>query len=102
MNKYDKAVRRLTTHPDEIFDAWNRPLQHPSGILFGFAGLGECGCLTQIRAGDRCAATPSLTARIRRDTRIPCHPDEITVASLPVFAAWQRKLDRYAFRRARS
>jgi len=40
------------------------------------------------------AYTDDLTERIRADERIPDDPDRITVAHLPVFAEWQRILDK--------
>ena len=38
--------------------------------------------------------TPELTKAIRKDPRIPKLPKNITVADLPVFAEWQRRLDK--------
>lgn len=63
----------------------------------------SCGCLTQIRDGgvayNRHVAFRydgmdfDLTEEIQEDERIPVHPREITLESLPVFAEWQRRLD---------
>jgi hypothetical protein len=115
-DKYDEAIEYLRAHPDEICEAWGDPDTHPGGRLFDWCGesdfkggqIGWCGCLTQIRASTvadpgsfnaQCIApTPSLTADIRGDTRIPTDPQDITVEHLQVFADWQRKLDALGVR----
>lgn len=53
-----------------------------------------CGCLTQIRTGRYVAATDVLTAGIVSDERIPDCEVDIDFDDLPVFAEWQRRLDR--------
>lgn len=102
MDKYDKAIQHLRENPTVIHMAWMDPSGHPGGALFQFCGPRRdgCGCLTQIRAdiGYR-AVNPTLTRRIREDARLPERHSQITLSSLPVFAEWQRKLDKYAFRR---
>jgi len=95
-DKYDEAVEYLTKYPDSISHAWKSPTGCDAGCLFQFVESrpGLCGCLSQIRAGRWDAETPQLTAAIRADGRIPVEPEDITVNHLPVFAEWQRKIDR--------
>lgn len=112
-DKYDAAIEYLTQNPSEIYEAWNGPVDHVAGCLFqaaghnGTVGMGEtfpqrpdgleCGCLTTIRKNDEyipsVAWTDELTAAIRADDRLPKDPREITVAHLPIFAEWQRRID---------
>lgn len=114
-DKYALAIEYLTEHPYEIPHAWIGHRNHKAGCLFGFAtpngtGVGydeydaSPGCLTMIREaryGEFIyhAIGPSgvdevLTKMIRDDSRIPDrYCQQITVADLPVFAEWQRKLD---------
>jgi hypothetical protein len=92
-------VQYLTKHPDEILMAWRFPSEGTVGCLFNFAGdkdrYGErCGCLTQVKDKVSRAQTPALTKAIRADARIPKGPQWITVKDLPVFAEWQRRLDK--------
>jgi len=92
-DKYDEAIAYLTARPDRIYYAWDHPYE-PMGALFRYAGEG-CGCLTQIRSDPEMrAATPELTAAIRADKRIPLSPKDITVELLPIFAEWQRRIDK--------
>jgi hypothetical protein len=98
-DRYDKAVAYLTKHPDEIIHAWRNPEGEPGGRLFQFVGTtdgyGEsCGCLTEVKDGIRRAQTPALTKAIRADIRIPKGPQWLTAKDLPVFAEWQRRLDK--------
>lgn len=107
-DKYDIAIEYLTEHPKEILDTWSNPMGSSGGCLFQFCTptgaldckiiegeSHQCGCLTQLkRFSDRIAWTPELTNEIRADTRIPGMAEGITVADLPVFAEWQRRLDR--------
>lgn len=91
---YDDAVAYLTEHPEEIIRAWRSPQTHPGGALFAFVG-NSCGCLSMIRGSDGYVATTAeLTLAIRSDERIPSDPDCITVNHLPIFAGWQRRIDR--------
>lgn len=53
-----------------------------------------CGCLTQIRSGRYVAATDVLTVGIVSDERIPDSEADIDFDDLPVFAEWQRRIDR--------
>lgn len=101
MDKYDQAIAYLHEHPEEIEDAWHLG-SHPAECLFVptdgklFADS-QCGCLTQI-AGDAydyfSAPTLELTAEIRADHRIPHDVKDIRLEDLPVFAEWQRRLER--------
>jgi hypothetical protein len=98
-DKYDKAVQHLTQNPGEIYMSWRFPGEFPGGCLFNFAGdkdrYGErCGCLTQVKDKVSRAQTPALTKAIRADARIPKGPQWITAKDLPVFAEWQRRLDK--------
>lgn len=95
-DKYDEAVAYLTARPDEIYDSWLC-----AESLFQFVepidGNDEkvCGCLTEIRGSyDICAWTDELTAAIRADERLPRNAEDITPAHLPVFAEWQRRIDK--------
>lgn len=108
-DKYDKAIAYLTEHPEEIFNAWSingtadDPREHPAHCLFqrtdgnDYDDDSHCGCLTEVKA--MCdkrprAPTYALTIAIRNDTRIPTDVEQITVADLPVFAEWQRRIDK--------
>ena len=91
-DKYDAAIEYLTEHPDEILPAWNTPYEHRAGCLFVYTAPG-CGCLTQIRYG-KPAPTPELAREIGSDKRIPHLGRDITLLHLPVFAEWNRRLDR--------
>lgn len=118
-DKYDLCAERLLAFPGaeeatsyetsfqaEIADAWNCDYNDSKGCLFGYVWHerldplktpeGRVGCLTQIRAGDRVACTPELTAAIRADERIPSSPEGITkeVIRSGVFQEWQRRIDR--------
>lgn len=112
-DKYDDAIDCLTRAPSEIPEAWGEIRRHPAGCLFQLAWnkdaerawpVGrECpACLTQIRGDDIfcddrdrwIAQTPELTKAIKADERIPSEPTEIEVSDLPVFAEWQRRLDK--------
>lgn len=101
---YDYAVDYLTRHPDKIGDAWRHPSTHRAGVLFGYVTKSRksdsslSGCLTLVRLGMR-ACTPELTRAIRSDDRLPQIGERTTVADLPVFAEWQRRLDRDLGRR---
>lgn len=116
MDKYDRAIKYLTkaveTDPGAITRAWSNPhINRDAGsVLFQFVHKISyspscgCGCLTQIKASPLTKAqTESLTERIRADDRIPNRiPDQFCpksemhafVAKLPVFAEWQRIIDR--------
>ncbi len=108
-DKYDKAIDYLMRHPNEVKEAWSCPPEHPAGCLFEFAcrrevlrGFNNYGCLTMIRRvaypsdvwQSSVAETPELTEAIQADNRLPMHVDEIQLHHLPVFAEWQRRLDR--------
>lgn len=105
-DKYDEAVEYLTEHPEEILQAWYLPSgapepDHIGHCLFGIVATHEsigshCGCLTQIAACGHYpeAETPELTKAIRADMRIPKKGSLVTVEDLPVFAEWQRRIDK--------
>ncbi len=105
VDKYDKEVAYLTGNPGKIPDAWSSPDINRGGLLFQWCTLsgGEeehpdsfetCGCLTQVRGGGYSAWTDKLTEQIQNDVRIPLSESGITVDDLPVFAEWQRRLDK--------
>ncbi len=102
-DKYDHAIDYLNRHPEEIREAWLSPYVHPGGCLFQFVRRNDCdwtkqyGCLTSIRCtrGEvYCAETPELTVAIAADTRLPTCASDIRLHHLPVFAEWQRRIDR--------
>lgn len=99
MDKYDIAIQNLTLldDPREILDAWGTPKSR-NGCLFDYAGrtsTPHIGCLTQIRSNVKFhAETPELTEKIRNDKRIPKYAGDIKLKDLPVFAEWQRRLDK--------
>ena len=110
-DKYQDQIDRLVKmDADEMYEQWNNSL----GIFQiispkGSTGLasGEhrrCGCLTEIRSGERLACNPKLTAAIRADETIPASIFELkarwsgmTVADrrdvLAPFRLWQMKVD---------
>lgn len=103
-DKYDIAIEYLTEHPEEIYATWSTPSGSPHGCLFQMVtpsgnyqtpewNSDQCGCLTQVKYTSYPAWTSELTDEIRDDERIPSLRN-ITVADLPVFAEWQRRLDR--------
>lgn len=124
MDKYDRAIAYFNgddmpdgfDRRDQIKNRWLNADLGGHGCLFQYVTpdgtqniRGEdgkqCGCLTQIRLGyprvgkvkgqiPVVACTTALTQEIRRDKRIPTDPDKITLADLPVFAEWQRRLDK--------
>lgn len=99
-DRYDVAVEYLTKHPEDIQACWTWPWSdHPGGCLFLLCSKDQnrangCGCLTQVRAGTLDAERYHHTLAIRADERLPANPNDIRVEDLPVFAEWQRKLDR--------
>lgn len=122
-DKYDEAIEWLVEHADDEVDgvpsvieaAWDfdEDAAEPAMCLFqicspsGFAcdtpSGKACGCLTQVRRDENTldAWTPSLTAEIRADERIPGNIRKIARlrgdklrAALQPFAFWQRRLDR--------
>ena len=105
MDKYDKAVEYLIgcngNYAYELEEAWKNPQRHKGGSLFQFAGKGAAmsiGCLTMIRNGaPGCcvqAGTSALTKAIKEDERLPRRFEDITKDHLPIFAEWQRCLDK--------
>ena len=111
---YDMAVAYLTEHPNLIREAWKYganfvdgkldsstsdvPALVRAGCLFQFVGNSidhpNCGCLTMVRSGHSSAATPELRAAILADERLPIMSADITPDHLPIFAGWQRRIDK--------
>jgi Tfp pilus assembly protein PilF len=115
MDKYDKAIAYLKENPHEIPDAWNHPDCRKGGCLFQYCSESgdpyhtdasveflPVGCLTQVKAGKKVAATEILTRAIRSDRRIPDDPKKVGVKHLGAFAAWQRYLDKVLRRKKRA
>lgn len=107
-DKYDLAVAYLTENPQEIFTAWQQTGTHRAGCLFKYIAPDEgsrhfpCGCMTMIRADEKRYAVSKdgrqdtfLTSAIRSDKRIPEDSRDIGIPHLPVFAEWQRRIDKY-------
>ena len=96
-DKYDEQIKYLTKRPEKILKQW----ENCKG-LFRYATPDDfeyshaTGCLTMIRKNEECMVPdhPELTKAIKTDNRIPLTPREITPEHLPVFAEWQRRLDR--------
>jgi hypothetical protein len=104
---YDKEVERLTENPKLIHDAWMFGEDHSPlfDCVCKSRGMNDetFGCLTQIRNHKRgvvdiffptVAETEELTKEIRKDRRIPKDAEDIRPKHLPIFAEWQRKLDK--------
>ena len=88
---YDLEVERLTENPCEIYLSWVS-----SGPLFQFCGPQDtCGCLTMVARGAINAATVELTEEIRKHKHLfPASGSSIKTKHLPVFAEWQRRIDK--------
>jgi hypothetical protein len=107
-DRYEQDVEYLTANPGLISHAWGSPQPGvEGGSLFRFAVNEErpgapyirgrrSGCLTMLRVMDSsyAAETPELEAAIRADKRIPRRTADIRPHHLPIFAAWQRRIDR--------
>lgn len=102
MDKYDLSIQYLTERPGQILDNWKSPFDTNGGCLFQFVSTdGHCnskyGCITMIRGKHyqyRNTPIKELTEQIVSDTRIPVCPENISVDHLPVFAEWQRRIDK--------
>jgi hypothetical protein len=95
-DKYDEQIERLTKNPARIKDEWSDAIG-----IFDYAERSygpwsdDCGCLTMIRSGGGYRAqTEELTKAIRADKRIPKRDADIKPEHLPVFAEWQRRIDK--------
>jgi len=101
---YDHEIARLTEDPKLIADSWEyaAPLFR---YLVNVVKLHQldpqawCGCLTMYRSGFHKPDTLPTRLRpiaqeIAHDDRIPRDSREIQPHHLPVFAEWQRRLDR--------
>jgi len=104
-DKYDRAIEYLRKHPDQIESAWAYGGNIRAHCLFKYVtptgrpgvckdGVRSCGCLTTIKSDDFVAFTPQLTKLILKDRRIPNNIDRVGVSDLPVFAEWQRRIDK--------
>ncbi len=99
MDKYDEAIAYLTANPEKIWDAWDKPISRDGGCLFDRCaknvGDRSYGCLTQVRAGQRSGQRSGcFVDEIRADERIPISGESIRIKHFPVFAEWQRKIDK--------
>lgn len=118
MDKYDRAVEFLTQNPQMIEEVWDRAKagSHPESLKNNFNFSDEMiqatclftsaskdpydvryGCLTEIHSKKVCsstAQTPELTRAIVEDDRLPSNGADIEVNHLPVFAEWQRRIDK--------
>jgi len=93
-DKYDLAIEILKKNPTTMIgEAWTDPEHHEAGCLFMWANK-STGCLTQIRKYQESSRNYPQIEEIAKDERIPKDWDEITVETLPVFAEWQRRLDK--------
>lgn len=103
-DKYERAIAYLKRYPHKIGEAWTET-QHSSPAVQQAHCLFQClskngqwsedgPCLTQIRCGCSAPAHADLCTLIRNDQRLPVNPYKITPQDLPVFAAWQRLLDK--------
>lgn len=107
---YDREIARLTQEPELIRESWNtaEPLFRyifntsrrfsvdPNNAV---PQLLNCGCLTMYRTGFyRPEQLPTklqpVAREIASDERIPRSEFDIQPHHLPVFAEWQRRLDR--------
>lgn len=122
-DKYDRAIEVLTREVEEtggtsaIYDAWNNAgssqhdatnREYGAKVCDLFAPVcidqktSSAGCLTQLKAHDlghgendydfECSA--ETYADLMADDRITADASTITIEDLPVFAEWQRRLDR--------
>ena len=93
MDRYDRQIAELTEHPERIPRQW----MCARGLFKMVGKHNDRGCLTMIR-GDKgtefTAPTEELTAAIRKDKRIPTDIKYVKVRHLPIFAEWQRRLDK--------
>lgn len=110
MDAYDNAIDFFKKNPSLIPEIWDDPKSHFAGVLFqsvtpsGFGETSEnqeyCGDLCEIRSGQAVAWTYELTIEIMQDDRLPKiyasknYIPDITLELLPVFAEWQRSIDK--------
>lgn len=87
VDKYDKAMAYLFKHPEKI------PLWWSHGRTL-FQLVPNSGCLTMIRNQRLIRPETPLEKEIAADTRLPDSPTKITTDHLPIFAEWQRRIDR--------
>jgi hypothetical protein len=100
MDQYDIHIEYLNTlTPDEVEEEWNnwRGIFRSTAAIKAGQGGSDCGCLIFVRRNSgygATAPTPSLTERIRADTRIPKNSCNITPDHYEIFADWHRQIDR--------
>lgn len=102
IDRYDQEVERLTKklRTDElaIEKSWGdaEPLFEFCTRDRSTGSRGKiCGCLVMIRNQQKYVAeTVELTASIRADKQLPVVSSSITVEHLPIFAEWQRRIDK--------
>lgn len=96
---YDEAVEFLIENDQLIYNSWNHPYSTLGGILFIYAApkknIIACGCLTQIKKGHMGCSDNEITKQIQADNRLPDNVTAIKREHLPVFAEWQRRLDKH-------
>lgn len=115
-DKYDEEIGRLSSLHGDAFTVAVSKAWGCGSLLFRYAGyedgneedddgnLRDCGCLTQIRedsgpcgfgvfavSGEH---REDLTRAIAEDERLPDSPWQIEHKHLPIFAEWQRRLDK--------
>lgn len=103
MDKYDREIKKIleSEKPNKtIGEHWSMGtdlFEFVSDNVTKFDGA-ACGCLTQIKYDRKSAwknnkVDEKLTAEIREDKRIP-KQGGIRAKHLPLFAEWQRKIDK--------
>ena len=124
MDVYDKSIERLMEFAENeyyegnfkaaVSEAWEVPELnvHHGGLLFRAVSPSggtldkrpdgnDCGCLVEVRNGallcngrPAYAWTDDLTLRIKADERLPKVAEDIEPEHLPIFAEWQRIIDK--------
>lgn len=121
---YDQAIERLLEFAEDeyyegnfkaaVSEVWEVPElhRHDGGLLFRVVSPNggtldrredgnDCGCVVEIRNGKLLrnghpayAWTDDLTQRIKADDRLPRVSEDIEPEHLPIFAEWQRIIDK--------
>lgn len=99
MDKYDKQIARLTKQPEIILSEWTRG-QDLFKVVGDITDL-YSGCLTMIRGSNfhrkayvKGIIDEKLTEEIRADERLPKSGRNVRLTHLPIFAEWQRRIDK--------